>query len=521
LSNLKQHIVDKVETYKDLFDNAHDLIHIVDPDGTIIYVNNAWTKILGYTQEEMQGKSIYSVVDHTDRDRFAQYRNAIVSGTEQEAEVVIRLLTKTGNIIYAEGFVSSKIIDGVTLYTRGIFRDITARLQNEAQLKSVLEKLKERESNLQQLLFHAPDAIIVVDTQSIIRYWNPKAEQVFGWTFNEVSGKPLTQVVIRPQYREAHTIGMKRYLATGEQHVLNRTIEIKALKKGDTEFFVALTISPTIQNGEPALIAFIRDIDQQKKDEQELEQKRIQLEASNRQLEQFAHVASHDMKEPVRKIMMFTDRLNADAGSSLSVNSRNFLQKIQKAAKRLTQMVDGVLTYSSLKAETLIAERINLTDVVKDVEADLELLFQRHRAILKYSDLPVIEGAPFLIHQLLYNLINNSLKFSRTDIDPVIEVSAKKLSPLETKAYGLNDTISYVKIIVSDNGIGFRQEYAEKIFQSFTRLNPKDRFEGTGLGLALCKMIVEKHGGIIQAFGSENDGAEFHLVLPAAGNRYP
>jgi two-component system, LuxR family, sensor kinase FixL len=515
LPSAKQHIVEKVETYKDLFDNAHDLIHIVEPNGTIIYVNKAWTKILGYTQEEIQGKPIYSIIHHADRDGFIQYRKGIViNGTDKDTQVVIRMLTKNGNVIYAEGFVSPKVIDGVTLYTRGIFRDITGRMQHEAQLKSVLEKLKERESNLQQLLFHAPDAVIVIDTQSIIRFWNPKAEEIFGWTSDEVSGKPITQTIIPRQYQEAHNNGMKRYLTTGEQQVLNRTIQIKAVKKGGKELFVALTISPTFQNGEPAFIAFIRDIDQQKKDENELEQKRIQLEASNRQLEQFAHVASHDMKEPIRKIMMFSDQIKEDTGNHLSEDSKNHIQKIEKAGSRLTQMVDGILTYSTLKTEALVTERINLGEVIKDVEVDLELLFHRHHATIKYSDMCAIDGAPFLIYQLMYNLVNNSLKFSRADVDPIIEVTAEELSPMKIKDYGLDDKIPFVEIVIKDNGIGFMQEYAETIFQSFTRLHSREKFEGTGLGLALCKMIVERHKGIIKAFGSENEGAQFYIVLP-------
>jgi signal transduction histidine kinase len=177
-------------------------------------------------------------------------------------------------------------------------------------------------------------------------------------------------------------------------------------------------------------------------------------------------------------------------------------------------MVDGVLTYSTLKAEKLIKERIDLTEVITNIEADLELLFQRYRVNLRHSNLPVIDGGPFLIYQLFYNLINNSLKFSRTGVESLIEVSSEQLSPSDARKFNLDDNVRFVKITVSDNGIGFSQEYAKSIFQSFTRLHPKDQFEGTGLGLALCKMIVEKHNGYIEAFGKENEGARFNIILP-------
>lgn len=514
MATLKQDIVDKLETYKDLFDNALDLIHVVEPDGTIIYVNNAWEELLGYTQAEIQGKSIYSVIHHTDRDRFRQHRGNVITRTAVDSKISVGMVARNGSILYVEGFVSSRVIDDQTLYTRGIFRDITSRLHAEAQLKSVYEKLKENESNLQQLFVHAPDAIIVVDIQSRITYWNPKAENIFGWTVREVLGKPLTQVIIPERYREAHESGMKRYLSSGEQRVLNKTIEITALNKSSKEFYVALTISATHQNGKPAFVAFIRDIEEQKRNADELEQKRVQLERSNQQLEQFAHVASHDMKEPIRKIVMFTGRVQADTSNILSDDSKNYLLKIEKAAARLTEMVDGVLAYSSLKAEDLVTQKVDLNDVIKNIITDLELVVQQKKAVINYKDLPTIRCAPILIFQLLYNLINNSLKFSKPGVTPEIEVTASRISPLQANEYYLNAQTSYFEITVKDNGIGFSQEHAETIFKTFSRLNSKDKFEGTGLGLSLCKTIVEKHNGIIKAYGIENVGATFLVVLP-------
>jgi two-component system, LuxR family, sensor kinase FixL len=360
--------------------------------------------------------------------------------------------------------------------------------------------------------------VVVVDTESKIKYWNPKAEQIFGWTIGEVLGKSLTEVIIPVQHREMHRVGMKRYLATGEERVLNRTVEITALNKANREFYVALTISATIQNGQPAFIAFIRDIDEQKKNVKELEDKRMQLERSNQQLEQFAHTASHDMKEPIRKILMFTDRVQTDSGNVLTSDSTGYIAKIRTAASRLAEMVDGVLKYASLKGGDMVIEYVELNDVIKNVEADLELLLQQKNAVVKYADMPSLYCAPFMIHQLFYNLINNSLKFSKPEVNPVINISATKISSMQTKEYGLDDSTPHIEVIVEDNGIGFPQEYAETIFKTFARLNPQSKFEGTGLGLSLCKAIVEKHGGIIKANGAENVGAKFTIVLPEFQN---
>jgi len=514
LGTLQSNIFDSLETYKDLFDNAHDLIHIVEPEGILIYVNKAWEKLLGYSQEEVQGKSLYSFVDEPDRDRFIRYRESIVKGDVADKEIVISLITKSGKKVFLEGFVSAKFIDSKPLYTRGIFRDITAKLQSEEELKQVNEELRARESNLQQLLFHAPDAVVVIDAKSNITYWNPKAAEIFGWSSEEAMGKPLSQLIIPHQYREAHDAGMKRYLQTGEAHVLNKTIEITALNKTGREFYVSLTISTAYQRGEVAFIAFVRDIDEQKRNALELEQKKVQLELSNQELERFAHVASHDMKEPVRKIRIFAERLKDEAGSVLASHTQAYITKIESAASRLSKMVDGVLAYSSVNAQNISYDEVDLNEVIRSIETDLELIIQQTRAVIRFHNLPTISGAPILLYQLFYNLINNALKFSKPDVPPVVDITAARALEKQLAEFFLNPKLTYVEITVRDNGIGFAQHHADKIFKSFTRLHSKDRFEGTGIGLSLCKTIVEKHHGVIKAYGQENEGATFVILLP-------
>jgi two-component system sensor kinase FixL len=511
---MPQHIFEKLETYKDLFDHAHDLIHIVNPLGEILYVNNAWKNNLGYRLEEIQGHSIYSVVRPEDRVRFKEYRALVLRGGPPQTVIIIGLVAKNGNIVYVEGFVSAKVVDGQPIYTRGIFRDVTRRLKDEAELRELHAQLTEREANLQQLFFYAPDAIVVIDTESIIRYWNPKAQEIFGWSTEEVLGKSLSEKIIPVQHREAHAIGMKRYITTGETRVLNRTIEIMALDKSGREFYVALTISATYQDGKLAFIAFIRDIDEQKRAARELEQKKAELELSNQQLEQFAHVASHDMKEPIRKILTFTDLLQSDIAPVASERSKNYFEKIESAASRLAQMVDGVLRNSSLQSEGLKLERVNLEGVINNIQCDLELVIREKGAVIEYSSLPVIQGSQFLLYQLFYNLINNSLKFSRSGVTPLIELTARPVPPDVIEERTVNPRVSYAEIVLRDNGIGFAQKYAQSIFKTFSRLHSRDKYEGTGMGLSLCKSIIEKHHGYIYAFGKENEGATFKIYLP-------
>ncbi|MGZ8538186.1 MAG: sensor histidine kinase, partial [Flavisolibacter sp.] len=314
------------------------------------------------------------------------------------------------------------------------------------------------------------------------------------------------------EHREAHDKGMKRFLLTGVSQVLNKSIDITALNKKGDQFYISLTISTVRQGGETCFIAFIRDITQQKFNEIELERKRKELESSNKELEQFAHVASHDMKEPIRKIKVFGSRMETDFGDTLPDQANKYLHKILEAAERLSLMVEGVLNYSMINNNQGSLEPINFEQIIEQIKNDLELLIQKKNASIQVKSCTPFEGIPFLIYQLFYNLINNSLKFTRDGIEPKIEISCKMFSAEDSKN-------RFIEIILSDNGIGFEQEHADNIFNTFTRLNSKDAYEGTGLGLTLCKNIVERHQGNIKAEGKPGEGSTFKIILPEKQGR--
>jgi PAS domain S-box-containing protein len=229
------------------------------------------------------------------------------------------------------------------------------------------------------------------------------------------------------------------------------------------------------------------------------------LKISNEDLQQFAHVASHDLKEPIRKIKTFGNRLLDDYHQLLPEKGNSFLTKILSATDRMYAMVEGVLSYSTMSASEQPPEVVDLNEVIKNIQNDLEVLILEKKAAIKVKNLSAIKGAPVLLYQLFYNLINNSIKFSKDDV-PVVIVVESSITDLEG--------IRFAKIVLSDNGIGFEQENAEKIFTTFTRLNSKDKYEGTGLGLALCKKIVQRHSGFISARGERGKGAEFTILLP-------
>ncbi|MGE5520042.1 MAG: CHASE domain-containing protein, partial [Candidatus Dadabacteria bacterium] len=221
--------------------------------------------------------------------------------------------------------------------------------------------------------------------------------------------------------------------------------------------------------------------------ERTVQARTIDLQRSNEDLERFAHVASHDLKEPVRKILTSIDMLRVRYEKSLG-EGVSLLNRLTKSASRLNQLIDSILAYSTVKYEAQQAESVDLNVIIENVRDDLELIILEKDALIIVHSLPVVEGSSVLLHQLFYNLLNNSLKFSRAGVQPVITIDSQLL---QTSANEM------VEINVTDNGIGFTDDQANKIFESFVRLHPKDRYEGTGLGLALCKRIAERHGGNI------------------------
>lgn len=241
-----------------------------------------------------------------------------------------------------------------------------------------------------------------------------------------------------------------------------------------------------------------------------VEERTRELQRSNEDLHQFAHVASHDLKEPVRKIRTFGLRLKEELGESSENSSGVYTEKILESAERMKTMIDGVLTYSSLNGTEHHVEVLDLNEIFSEICNDLEVLINDKVAVIQYDEMPNIEGVKVLIYQLFYNLINNSLKFSKQKEKPVVTITAETVSVNE---------IEHINIVVTDNGIGFDSKYKEKIFNSFTRLHSKSKYDGTGLGLSLAKKIVERHKGTIEADGKENVGAIFTVSLPLVNKR--
>jgi len=258
--------------------------------------------------------------------------------------------------------------------------------------------------------------------------------------------------------------------------------------------------------GEPSvLVGIAQDITSHKTSAQQLaelvEQRTAELQRSNDDLVQFSHIVSHDLKEPVRKIKIFNRMLK---GATETQQRDEYIGKIETASARMMSLIDGILTYSGTNARGFPVEQVDLNSIIQGIKKDLELLIDEKKAIFIEDPLPTIEGSAILLQRLFYNLVNNALKFSKAEVPPRVTISSSIV---------IKDNRETLCITIEDNGIGIEPKYAEKIFNAFERLHSKDKYEGTGLGLALCRKIVERHNGVITAIGKE-DGSEFTVELP-------
>lgn len=409
-------------------------------------------------------------------------------------------------LILIGGFVISALL------SLGVGSLSNTRRHALALAEEMVLRFKESEDKVQSIFENAPDAVVVADKNGIITQWNSKAEKLFGWKAEEIIGKTLHDTIIPPQYREAHLKGLKKYLLTGEGPILNRTIELTALNKNNVEFDASLSISATLEKGSPFFIAFISDITERKHAQLELEQKTLALEQSNSELEKFAYVASHDLQEPLRKIHTFGDRLLQKYNEKLPTEGQEYIKRMVTASTRMQTLIDDLLLFSRMANSKEPFIETNFNSIIDDLIRDFEVSIEEKKAQILVDKLPHIEAIPAQIKQLFQNLISNALKFHKKGEAPVIkirsEIEKRILSTVK------KTPLQVCTIYVEDNGIGFDEKYLGQIFVIFQRLHSRAEYHGTGIGLAICRKIVENHKGIITAKSEIGKGTCFIIYLP-------
>lgn len=283
---------------------------------------------------------------------------------------------------------------------------------------------------------------------------------------------------------------------------------------GDVKYIMGVGSFTKNGSGDLIKIGVNYDITNQYKKTLELEENNKELKYINKELEAFNNIVSHDLQEPLRKIQMFISRLEEKELDLLTVQGKEYFSKIRATANRMQTLLIDLVNYSRTIKGDKIFVATNLNKVLEEILQDLSSTIDDKKAIFTIGNLPVIKVIPFQIKQLFINLITNSLKYSKEDSAPKISISAKKVTDKEMQDYKITNKNDYYKIVISDNGIGFKQEYSDKIFQLFKRLETDPKYAGTGLGLAICSRIVENHKGFIKVKAKPNEGAKFYVFIP-------
>ncbi len=478
-----------------MIENALDVICTVDAEGRFVSVNPACSKVWGYQPEELVGRKYIDLVLPEDVAKTNEVAARMVSG-EELTNFENRYRHKNGTLVSTTW----------TAHWSESEQLMFAVAHDNTERKLAEEKLIQ----LSSIVESSNDAIISTDLDSIIISWNGGAERLHGYAAEEVIGKNI--LLLFPPGREDEESGIMERISRGESVEHYETVRVK---KDGRLTDMSLTISP-IKNAAGEITGaskIARDITERKLAEEELKNFAARLERSNAELQDFASVASHDLQEPLRKVQAFGDRLKAKCGDALDADGRDYLERMQNAAGRMQTLINDLLILSRVTTQTQPFTAINLRGVADEVLSDLETRIETTNGTIEIGELATVEADPTQMRQLLQNLIGNALKFNRPGVPPVVKISGQICHSL---AADNNETAAGATycLTVEDNGIGFEDKYVEKIFKVFQRLHGRSEYEGTGIGLAVCRKIAERHGGKITARSVPGEGTTFSVVLP-------
>jgi PAS domain S-box-containing protein len=500
LQDLNSLITESEQRIKTIFNNAPDSIIVVDSDGKVIIWNPTSEKIFGWTNQEIEGKCVQEFI--IPNEFKAVYERGIESAIKNtkyfsfNKSFEIKVINKKGNFFFVSVSISPIIMNGQQLYI-AFLRDVTAK-------KKIESEIKQSQLFLNSVVENIPTMLFIKDATELrfVRF-NKAGEDLLGFTREELMGKNDYDFFDKSEAdffvaKDREVLNSKAMIQIAEEniHTKNKGVRILATKK----------IPLYNENGEPQFLLGISNDITEEKAKQELLQKNAndlmtlskELTRSNKELEQFAYVASHDLQEPLRTITSYVQLISKRYSDKLDSDAGEFMQFITDASNRMRNLINSLLEYSRVNRVKPF-ENFEVKTVIDDVLKDLQNKIKETKATIWIGDMPTIYGDPVLISQLFLNLISNAIKF-RGEYDPMVEIDCK----LEK---------GYYNFIVKDKGIGIQKEYYDKIFVIFQRLHSIEKYPGTGIGLAICKKIVERHGGEISLESTLGKGTTFHFSI--------
>jgi PAS domain S-box-containing protein len=499
---------DREGHFRSLIENSSDAIVLFDADGNITYASPSTPQVLGYAPDELVNFNAFDLVHTDDHESVRSHLVAVCGEPRASVNLQARVHHKDGSLRWLEGTFTNLLTEPGVHTIVNNYRDITARKRAE-------EALRKSEERLQLVARATNDAVYDWDLLTSEVWWNESFNKMFG------HGAEQVEPSIGAWKSRIHPDDMERV-----SRDINDVIEGGAtgwsgeyrFRRADGSYAVVFDRGYLVhgEDGRAARwLGSMLDITERKQIEEQLRVFATKLERSNRELQDFASIASHDLQEPLRKIQAFSDRLTARCYDALGEEGRDYLRRMQSAAGRMQTLINDLLMFSRVETKAQPFVPVDLALVAREVVTDLEVQIEQAGAQIEIGDLPAIEADPLQMRQLLQNLIGNSLKYRQPDVSPVIKVHARLINDRRTQRRAAGQPSGRLcQILVEDNGIGFDEKYLDRIFTVFQRLHSRRDYEGTGVGLAVCRKIAERHGGTITAHSKPGEGAAFVVTLP-------
>jgi PAS domain S-box-containing protein len=514
-----------------LADSMPQHVWTADPHGNLNYYNQYIFNYTGLSIEQLNTGGWMQIVHPEDREKNSGEWAASVS-TGKDFLFEHRFRRHDGEYRWQlshakpqrdeKGNIQMWVGTSTDIHDQKNFREELKKQVGErtAELVELNESLKKSEERYHLMVEEVQDyAILYLNREGIVENWNTGAEKIKGYTAKEIMGKSFSNF-----YTEEDR---KNQLP---QTLLNMAVQNgKAVQEGwrvrkDGSVFWASVVITAVHNERNEVIGFSKvthDLTAKKEandalqfKQHELEQKNSELEKMNKELQSFAYISSHDLQEPLRKIQTFASRIAEKEKENLSGYGKDLFKRMQNSAERMQALIDDLLAYSRTHTSERHFKKANLNDIIEKVKQDLHEEMQQKQATIHTQEICELRVIPFQFQQLFYNLISNSLKFSKPDDALRITINSEQAKGNKLENKNLHSNINYCHISVADNGIGFEPQYNEKIFELFQKLHGKDEYKGTGIGLAIVKKIVENHNGIITAKSELGKGATFDIFLP-------
>jgi PAS domain S-box-containing protein len=499
---MERSLQDSERKFRELIHASLDGIILNDAQGVIVEWNPGMERISGITREDTIGKTIREIAsqlipDKNKSDDAEQWLGSIIAQVEQNpsstktpvVEVRIRRPDGSTGIIEA---ISFRFTSSGRLFYGGFVRDITNR-------KRVEEALIDSEEKYRMLIEMSPDAIVIHDGGMIL-YANPATAQLFKVPRHEDLIGKNAFTIIHPDSQEISREVSKK----DREGIISPPTEIQVFRKDGTVLTVEGRGRMIEFQGKTAIEVILRDVTERKQAERQLREYAENLKRSNEDLELFVHIATHDLQEPIRGVVAFSQILLSQCHDGICPSTEDYLRRIENAGLRMHTLVSDLRTYSNVGANKKPRGWTDMGEVLSSALENLQLMIRDTKASITHDPLPSIWAERTRMIQLFQNLIDNALKFRRKGVVPQIHISVVQISPEGMWRFS-----------VEDNGIGIAPEYYGKIFVLFERLHGRDAIPGTGLGLALCKRIVDEHGGRIWVESEVGVGSTFFFTLPA------